>query len=111
MQLTLFQTDQTMDTYRFVGAVSYVGDTLFDRLGQRAQFTPEQFQQVMKGGAAFIPEQDFQRLGFTQQEIMLYGSTGAFPEPPADFVDKRSRARELAQALRSQQDVPDAGTE
>lgn len=92
--------EQQKKQYRFVGSACMVGDIEFDQLGQRAQFTPELWHDICGAnctgaGAAFISEEDFQDIGFTQEEIDLYGLAGGFAEPSPEFVAKRDRAHEL----------------
>lgn len=87
---------------RFVGGdFSLVGDREFDAVGQQATFSEQGFKDVVFGGAAFIPEEDFLRIGFTEQELETYGPAGQRFNPPQSFCDKLGAAHQVYRDLKS----------
>lgn len=77
-----------VNTYVFVGVKSLIGDREFSEFGQRAQFTEAQYEQAVKGGAAFIEEVSFKKIGFTVEEIAAYGSIAKRSLAPKGFLEK-----------------------
>ena len=78
-----------MISCRYVGGdESSVGDRDFDTFGQKASFSEQSFKEVVLGGAAFIPEEAFQKLGITDKELEKWGSAGMRPEAPESFANK-----------------------
>lgn len=80
---------------RYVGELSFIGDRRFDSIGQRAVLAEAQFEEVLLGGAAFIKEDDFRKIGFTDEEIAAYGSSIGFADFPQTFGEKLSIARQV----------------
>ncbi len=62
-----------MATYRFVGRHSVIGDREFSHVGAQAEFTEEEFLDVSQK-VAFIPEEEFDALGFSPADLARYGS-------------------------------------
>lgn len=84
------------------GEASEIGDREFDAVGQKAQFSESGFVDAVLGGAAFLPESEFNRIGMTAEEIRKYGPAGERDNPPGSFIAKLSRAHEVYRNLRSQ---------
>jgi hypothetical protein len=87
---------------RYVGGESSsIGDREFDTIGQRANFSENIFRQVAAGNAAFIPESEFLRVGFTPDELSEYGPIGDRVDPPQSFCEKLSRAQQIFRDIQS----------
>ena len=87
---------------RYVGSdCSQVGDREFDTVGQRAVFSEQGFREVVMGEAAFIVEEDFKRVGFTSDELSMYGQSGMRVDPPQSFNDKLSLAQQIFHDMRA----------
>jgi len=54
---------------RFVGRESDIGDRQYRNIGERAEFTDELYTQVLLGGAAFLTEEEFQNIGFSEDDL------------------------------------------
>lgn len=81
---------------RYVGGdCSEVGEREFDTVGQRATFSEELFSEVLLGGAAFITERDFAKVGFTDLELDTFGPCGMRIDPTPEFVEKMEVARQF----------------
>lgn len=86
---------------RFVGGeASEIGEIEFDAVGQRATFSERGFCEVVVGGAAFLPEALFVRVGFTDQELDAHGPVGQRCNPPQSFCDKLLVAQQFYRELR-----------
>ena len=81
---------------RYVGGdCSTIGDREFDAVGQRATLSEEGFREAVLGHAPFISEEDFTKIGFTQEELATYGPSGSRVDPPQSFIDKLAMAQEI----------------
>ena len=89
-----------MISCRYVGQMSNVDDRVFDSVGQRAMFAETQFRRVVQGGAAFIPENDFNEVGFTAAELAAYGPAGTRVDPSRSFCDKLAKAQQVFHSIR-----------
>ena len=90
-----------MVSCRFVGGdCCEVGEREFDAVGQRAAFSEATFRDVVVGGAAFIIEEDFKKVGFTKEELAQHGSFGDRYDPPSSFCDKLFLAQEIFRETR-----------
>lgn len=86
--------------YFFVGSVmstihSDISAAEYDTIGEKVVFSKEQYRDVVLGGAAFIPESDFNVIGFTAQELAAYGQAGIRNRPTMSFYDKLTRAQQV----------------
>jgi len=87
--------------YRFVGLECSIGGRQYDRFGMRAQFDLSLAQDVLSGGACFIPDSDYLALGISDADAQRYGYAGGFPEPPQTFRNARAAAQARARELMS----------
>lgn len=88
----------------YVGTVCQVGDRQFTSVGQKIELPEKEFLEIVRGGAVFVPEADFDKLGFTQQEITAYAADRYFGKLPDDYVAKLEQAREIYRDLRKNLD-------
>lgn len=96
--------------YRFVGTESHVGPTTMRRFGQRFNMSEEVAKTVIKGGCALIPEDQFNALGFTEEDMKVWSDPmvqdGDIPnkrdeaQRKMEFLRKRKEARAIYIALR-----------
>ena len=82
------------------GDSSSIGEREFDAVGQRAVFSETSYREAVLGGAGFIAEEQFKKLGFTQEELDKYGPVGERNNPSASFCDKLLRAQEVYRETR-----------
>ena len=81
-------------TYMFVGTVAQVGDREFDAIGQKVVFTDQQYKEVIRK-IPFIPEDRFKRVGFTPEELAVYGHGGSRSFAPMSFLEKLGLALQV----------------
>ena len=99
-----------MISCRYVGGdASEIGDREFDTVGQKASLSETGYREAVLGGAAFIPESSFDKLGFSQDELDSFGPVGMRMNPPASFCDKLMVAQELFREIRSEMIRDSAG--
>lgn len=80
---------------RYVSAdSSEIGEREFDAVGQKAVFSESQYRDVVLGGAAFLPEEEFLKLGFTEVELEKFGQIGVRVDPTESFCNKLIRGQE-----------------
>ncbi len=90
-----------MITCRFVGGdSSIIGEREFDEVGQKATFSEVGFSEALLGGAEFIPEDHFNKLSFTDDELTNFGPIGVRMYPTQEFCEKLARAQQLAKEIR-----------
>jgi hypothetical protein len=89
-----------MISCRYVGSTSVVGERTYDEVGQRASFSEQQFRDVLLGGAAFILEEDFKKVGFGDDELSMFGPSGSRVDPTPEFNRKLAAARSMCHELR-----------
>jgi hypothetical protein len=88
---------------RYVGGeASNIGDIEFDAVGQRATFSERGFREVVAGGAAFLPLELFDQVGFTQEELDHHGPIGLRYLPPENFCNKLMVAQQFFRGLREE---------
>lgn len=80
---------------------SMIGEREFDTVGQRASFSEQGFKEAILGNAAFIPEEDFKRIGFSAEELAAHGPSGLRIDPPASFLGKLSLAQQVFRDIQS----------
>ena len=76
------------------GDCSQIGEREFDTVGQRAVFSEQGFREAILGHAPFITEEDFRKIGFTEDELSVHGQSGARVDPPQPFNDKLALAQQ-----------------
>jgi len=83
-----------MGVYRFVGSYCEIdnGRIKLDRFGQRVELGDDVADTVIRGGGAILPEEDFERLGFTAEELAAYAYPGQQESAPEGFKEKRNAA-------------------
>lgn len=87
---------------RFVSSdTSFIGDVEFNAIGTRVKLSEPRFVEAVEGGAAFIPEVAFSKIGFTSDELAAHGPVGKRFEPSASFCDKLWQAQQVFQNIRS----------
>ena len=82
-----------MTAYRFVGSacsIHGVGD--FSKFGQRVELPETVADTVILGGGAFIPEAQFEALGFTAEELKSFPFPGQQANAPESFQNKKREA-------------------
>jgi hypothetical protein len=94
-------------TYRFVGVYALIGKTLFNRFGQQVTMTEDEFKYALTGRIALITEEQWDDIGFTEQEISLYSQPSSLHKAPDAFIQKRNLAHEV---FRSNRESLKAGT-
>ena len=82
------------------GDSSTIGDLEFDAVGQEVELAENDFIEVIKGGAAFIPRKYFNEIGFTADELAAHGPVGERFEPPASFCNKLAQAQQVFRDIR-----------
>ncbi len=80
-----------MQRYRFIGSYTEMGDRVFTRFGQVADWEEDVYREMVKG-APFIPDADFRRLPFTQDELDRYGDYANRALAPDSFNEKVKQA-------------------
>lgn len=79
---------------RYVGGgASEIGDREYENIGQYAELSEEQFASVVLGGAAFLPTSEFDKVGFTDEELELNGPFGTRSTEDSVFQEKLSAAQ------------------
>ena len=81
---------------RYVGGdCSMIGDREFDTVGQRAVFSEQGFCEAILGHAPFITEEDFKKIGFTSDELSMYGQSGLRVDPSQSFNAKLGMVQQV----------------
>jgi hypothetical protein len=92
-----------MKAYRFVGSACVIHDRgEFSKFGQLAELPEDVAETVIRGGGAFLPEDQFKEIGFTDQELKDYQFPGQQLSAPQSFQEKRQRALAAFQAWREE---------
>jgi hypothetical protein len=78
----------------FVGSLPshMMGVVSFREFGQAVELTAEQARDLALGGAAIVPEEDFEKLGFQGAELAKFGPFGSHANAPAEFATKKAAA-------------------
>ena len=76
-----------------------IGNREFDAVGQTAEFSESEFRDVVLGRAPFIPEEDFARVGFTEEELKKWGKPGERFETSDLFTGKLALAHDMFRDL------------
>lgn len=90
-----------MGNYVYVGSISTIGDKKLNRVGQRFECSEKHFAELVTAGCvALIPQEYFDSVGFTTEELDRYGTEGSQVLGPSSFQDKLSKARDLFRDIR-----------
>lgn len=82
-----------MKAYRFVGSACVIhGTGEFSKFGQRVELPEAVADTVILGGGAFVPEDEFEALGFTTDELKNYQFPGQQANAPLSFHEKKTAA-------------------
>lgn len=92
-----------MRAYRFVGTYAAIidRDLELSTFGQRVELPEDVATVAMVGGAALLPEETFDALGFDQDELDALARE-PWREPTAEFLEKKQKAIVLYCELRAQ---------
>ncbi len=80
--------------YRFVGTELAVGDRVLKKLGEVILLTPEQRKEIGIN-RPLVHDSLFSKIGFTDQELSLYGYSGQRHNAPEPFLTKLKAAWQL----------------
>jgi hypothetical protein len=75
------------------------GEVEYDTIGQRATMTERGFREAVLGGAPFIPDEYFDRVDFTPQELSQWGQVGVRVDTSTRFEEKLGVAQEMFRDL------------
>lgn len=95
-----------MPLYRFVGANTEVGSVKLSKFGQPVELTDELARDVLAGGGSILPSDQFDEIGFTEQELSLYSDNFSHGQANAAFQDKKKRALLLSHDARTKLSAP-----
>ncbi len=88
-------------TYRFVGHLSDVGDRTFARIGGSIDLDEANYRAMCAtGGAMFLSEDEFAKLGFTADELQKF-TEDYYGELPAEYKEKVAAARKRFKEIQS----------
>jgi hypothetical protein len=88
-----------MQRYRFFGSFTEIGDRTFSRVGQSADWDETVFRDIIRG-ASFVPEADFKKANFTQDELDRYADYANRALAPESFNVKIKQCALIAHELR-----------
>ena len=77
-----------MDDYKFVGVRTTIGDVTLDEMGARIMLSKDEARNAVDGGAAIVPADKFEAVGFTPDELERYKYTGSRSSAPDSFHAK-----------------------
>lgn len=86
----------------YVGTHTVVGERAYEALGQRAQFDAETYKRVILGGGAFIPQENFDKIGFDPEELAAYGLGANQGYAPEAFQEKLRSAVQVLDDIRKE---------
>lgn len=76
-------------TVRFLGTLSEItGVGKLTALGQSVEVSEEMLRDAILGGCALLPDEEFEALGFSVDELKRYGDAYGRDNAPAEFWDK-----------------------
>lgn len=71
------------------------------RFGQRVELPEDIGEQTKhRRGLPCIPAEEFDKLGFTADELRKYGVAASHENAPADFLEKKQQALQILHDLR-----------
>ena len=88
-----------MQRYRFVGCYTEIGDRTYSRFGQSADWDEAFYKQII-AGAPFIPDAEFKKIPFTQDEFDRYADLGNRALAPESFNAKVKQCHLILHELR-----------
>lgn len=78
-----------MKAYRFLGTHTDIGGyAALDHFGQRVELPAELAKDAVRGGASLLPEDQFEALGFSAEELSKHGTPGGRINAPDSFLRK-----------------------
>lgn len=83
------------------GDATSIGEMEYSQVGQYAEFSEEQFRDVILGGGVFLPVDQFAKIGFTESELEEFGPPGSRDDAEFSFNEKLIRARQAYFDLRN----------
>ena len=81
-----------MAQFVFVGARTELPNLKLERFGQAVELPEAAAENIIAGGGALLPKDDFDALGFTEQEVSLYAYPAPRAQAPQVFHVKYSEA-------------------
>jgi hypothetical protein len=90
-------------TVVFLGAYSEVlgAGIKLTRFGQRVDLPPEIAEETKHPrGLPCIPAEDFDKIGFTADELKRYGVADSHANAPAEFLAKKQQALAILHSIR-----------
>ena len=93
-------------TARFIGAMCDIGPIALKYFGQRVELDEATFREAVRGNAAILPEADFNRIGFTAEELAKYRIVAARRDPSDSFAVKYSKACDRLREIREEINNP-----
>jgi hypothetical protein len=85
-----------MISCQYVGSdCAIIGEREFDTVGQLADFSEQEYRDVVLGNAHFIRNEDFKKCGFTEEELTSYGQSGSRVDPTPEFMSKLDMAQKI----------------
>ncbi len=92
--------------YFYVGSESDLDGKKLSRLGQKITLTDDVAKIAVLGGVALLPAEQFEALGFTEQELSLYPTRGMQATGNTDLKAKLTAAFDAANAYRKTLETP-----
>jgi hypothetical protein len=74
------------------------GDREFTSVGQRIELSEKDFDELVRGGGAFIPLALFEKAGFDDKDLIKYGP-GYYGDFDPNFLDKCAEAADMFRQL------------
>lgn len=91
-----------LNTYVYIrrsGSGSTIrGDREFTAVGQRIDLSEESFKELVKGGGAFLPLDQFETINFDEADLVKFGP-GYYGDFSPAFVEKCDLAAEMFREL------------
>lgn len=91
-------------TMRFIGTRSEVGGTKLDRFGRAFEIPDKDVQDLVTGPDSklpALPAAEFDKIGFTSQELEKYQWPSTHADAPASFLAKKSTALKRLHDIRT----------
>lgn len=82
--------------YRFVGTETMLGERRLSRLGDVVELSDEEHACVCgETGLPVVPDEDFETVGFTAEEIKKHGTFGGRVNAPGGFWSKLAKVQDF----------------
>lgn len=82
--------------YRFVGTEAMLGDRKLSRIGDVVELTDDEAAGVIgETGLPVVPNEAFEKAGFTNDELKKHGTFGGRAAAPKGFWEKLAKIQEL----------------